>query len=92
MTIDQRTNTLYADHYWGASVSAIEGATDIVTAEIDGIGSSAVPDVCYVTSLSATTATSTPSARSGYSTVVRDRGENGVDGAVARAPTKSRGA
>ena len=50
LAIDQRTNTIYADHYWGASVSVIDGATDKVTAEIPGVGSPAVPEDCYLTS------------------------------------------
>jgi len=49
MTIDQRTDTIYADHYWDASVSVIDGATGTVTAEIDGVGSPAVPNDCYLT-------------------------------------------
>ena len=49
MTIDQRTNTIYADHYWDASVLVIDGSTDTVSAEINGVGSPAVPDDCYLT-------------------------------------------
>ena len=50
LAIDQWTNTIYADHYWDASVSVINGPTDTVTGEIPGVGTPASPDDCYLSS------------------------------------------
>ncbi|HTQ69169.1 MAG TPA: YncE family protein [Solirubrobacteraceae bacterium] len=48
LAIDQWTNTIYADHYWDASVSVINGPTDTVTGEIPGVGTPASPNDCYL--------------------------------------------